>query len=361
MQELVEHASKSIPLSVSDSFSSFHDSNHDSASIHLSKMHLLTVSHPILASRTDCSIVPLRNGLFLISSTDFFPPNVLDPFIQGRLACANVVSDMYAMGIVHIDNMLMIMAVSIDMDELKYPVTKRIMEGFYDMAYEAGTKVTGGQTVLNPWPLVGGVAESVVSKDEFIMPVMGKVGDVLVLTKPLGTQLAVNVKQWMGRKNERYEHAKELLTDDQMNRAFGKAIKSMTTLNKNAASLMHKYQAHGATDVTGFGLLGHAKNLASNQQDAVSFQIHTLPILKNMVLLNEKIADFGLTEGTSAETSGGLLIMLKDKETAENYLHDLKQLNESSWGWIIGDVISNQSTDGRNTAAIIPDAVIIEV
>lgn len=85
----------------------------------------------------------------------------------------------------------------------------------------------------------------------------------------------------------------------------------MARLNRNAAYLMHKYEAHAATDVTGFGILGHASNLASNQKAEVAFVIHTLPILANMVKVYEACGvNFKLLDGFSAETSGELLFLL---------------------------------------------------
>ena len=82
-------------------------------------------------------------------------------------------------------------------------------------------------------------------------------------------------------------------------------MSNMARLNKNAAILMHKYSAHAATDITGFGILGHAKNLAKNQRANVDFLIHTLPVIKNMVkIFSASGINFKLTEGYSAETSG---------------------------------------------------------
>lgn len=98
----------------------------------------------------DCSIVPLRHdGLFLISTTDFFYPLVDDPYIQGQIGCANVLSDLYAMGVTACDNMLMLVAASTQMEEeLRLAVTRRMIQGFNDLAASAGAEVTGGQTVV---------------------------------------------------------------------------------------------------------------------------------------------------------------------------------------------------------------------
>ena len=92
-----------------------------------------------------------------------------------------------------------------------------------------------------------------------------------------------------------------------MEKAYQNAMQCMARLNRNAADLMHKYDAHGATDVTGFGILGHARNLVANQKSEVSFVLHTLPILANMVKIFKACeVNFKLLEGYSAETSGDI-------------------------------------------------------
>jgi selenide, water dikinase len=87
-------------------------------------------------------------------------------------------------------------------------------------------------------------------------------------------------------------------------------MESMATLNRQSARLMRKYKTHGATDITGFGLLGHAQNLATAQIDPVDIIIHSLPIIDKMDVINNEVMNFKLLDGYSAETSGGLFIML---------------------------------------------------
>ncbi|GFY61646.1 inactive selenide, water dikinase-like protein [Trichonephila inaurata madagascariensis] len=100
----------------------------------------------------DCSVTPLRHGgLSLVQTTDFFYPLCDDPYLMGRITCANVLSDLYAMGVTECDNMLMLLAVSSKMSGMERDVVIPIlMRGFKDCAYEAGTRITGGQTILNP-------------------------------------------------------------------------------------------------------------------------------------------------------------------------------------------------------------------
>jgi selenide, water dikinase len=144
----------------------------------------------------DCSVTKYKHDptKHLISTTDFFYPLVDDPYMQGRIACCNTVSDIYAMGIDRVDHMLMILGVSLKMAEKdREIVTREMIRGFNDAANDAGTLITGGQSVMNPWPIIGGVANVVCHDKEYIRPYTGKHGDVLVLTKPLGTQVAVNL------------------------------------------------------------------------------------------------------------------------------------------------------------------------
>ncbi|RKP28202.1 AIR synthase-related protein [Syncephalis pseudoplumigaleata] len=244
----------------------------------------------------DCSITPTAvKGVWLAQTTDFFYPLVDDPYVMGKIACANVLSDLYAVGVVHCDTMLMLLGVSTQLadSDVRRVATTLCMRGFRDLAAAAGTRVTGGQTVRNPWYLVGGVASAVVAEAQLIRPVNALPGDVL-------------------------------------------AVASMARLNQNAAKLMHKYGAHAATDVTGFGLLGHASNLAAGQDASVDFVIHTMPLLPHALAL-DKVTCFGLDAGKSPETSGGLLVALP-ADVAAPFLEELSRLDGWS-GCVVGDVV----------------------
>jgi len=297
-----------------------------------------------------------RNGLFMISTTDFFYPNVDDPYIQGRIGACNVLSDMYAMGVYEIDNVLMILAVSQGMDPSEQDiVTRKMIEGFNDTCKEAGTECTGGQTVVNPAPIIGGTAMSACTEKEFIYPVSAVVGDVLVLTKPLGTQVAVNVNEWRQLPDQiRWNKALEVITAEEAKQAFVTAQESMSRLNKDGAKLMHKYKAHACTDVTGFGILGHASNLASNQKARLDFEITALPIINKMVEVTA-ITKFPLLEGRSAETSGGLLIALPAAD-AQAFISELESISGKP-AWIVGSVVAAQDPS-KNQARIVNPKVI---
>lgn len=293
----------------------------------------------------------------LVATTDFFYPLVYDPELQGRIGAANVLSDMYAMGVSNVDSMLMILAVSLEMEtKAQDIVTRLLIKGFSDTCKEAGLDVSGGQTVKNPWPIVGGVAQSICKDSDFIMPVNAKAGDLLVLTKPLGTQVAVNMFQWYKQQTRQWtEDLEGKFTAEDAALAFDKACESMARLNKNGAALMVKHNVHAATDVTGFGLLGHAQNLAENQEAKVNFIFDKLPIIKNMVEVDAMLGKmFKIREGWSAETSGGLLACIP-AENAQTFIDEVMAADGQP-AWIVGRVV-----EGNNSVEFAEGLQVIEV
>ena len=187
------------------------------------------------------------------------------------------------------------------------------------------------------------------------MPEGALPGDVLLLTKALGTQVAVNAHQWMEEEGDRWNKIKDITTREEVKAGYRATTLSMARLNLIGAKLMHKYKARAATDVTGFGILGHAMNLAENQIKAVSFTIDTLPIMRNMVKISKAVGNmFQLLQGYSAETSGGLLMAIS-KEGAEAFIKEIKDL-ENCDAWIIGSV-----EEGSRTASIVETPTILEV
>ena len=166
----------------------------------------------------DSCVLPTKHeGVFLIQTTDFFYPLIDDPFIMGEIACANVLSDLYAMGVYDCDNMLMLFGMSREMTvQDRKIVSSMMVKGFVDQAVKFGdTIVTGGQTVMNPWVMMGGVATKVAHKGEYIIPDLGEAGDVLILTKPLGTQVCVNLHEWLDKKSPRWEDVKDIVSEEE--------------------------------------------------------------------------------------------------------------------------------------------------
>lgn len=314
-----------------------------------------------IGSGMDCAVIPLarHKNYFLVQTVDFFYPLINNPKIMGKIALANVVSDIYAVGVTIFDKLNMLVSVSTEFSELERDViVPQIVEGFLESAKEAGIRVHVQSVSYNPWCIIGGIASSLCTEAEIIMPSNAVDGDAIILTKPLGTQLATNAYIWMEEKNEKYLKISARLSDDDIRKTFNSAVKSMTFLNKIAAQLMHKYKAHAATDVTGFGLLGHAKNLACFQKDKLSFVLNKLPIIANVVTIGEILGqDLKLKSGKAVETSGGLLICLS-ADKAKAFCDEFFTLsNKEQQAWIVGSVKRAEERD----AYLQSNAEILEV
>jgi len=262
---------------------------------------------------------------------------------------------MYAMGVTDIDNVLMFLSTCRAMSQQENDVImKLIIKGFNEMAKEADTEVTGGQTVINEWMIIGGCAMSCCKEENFIRPIHAQIDDVIILTKPLGTQISVLIHQWISIENS-FQKIKDIITIEEIEEAYEKASSNMSRLNKNASLLMHKYGAHACTDITGFGLLGHATNLVKYQEEKVDFEIHTLPIIKNIRKIDKHLNNtFKLERGLSPETSGGLFICIS-KDKAIDFCNELEKLDNYS-SWIIGNVVK-----GSNIAKILENFKVIEI
>ncbi|XP_037934338.1 selenide, water dikinase 2 [Teleopsis dalmanni] len=290
----------------------------------------------------DCAVIPLPRykQLSLVQTVDFFYPLLDDPFIMGKIALANVLSDVYAVGVTEIDKLQMIISAPEQLSNTERDVViQKIMEGFKDSAKFARCKLFVDSITVNPWCILGGVATTVIKNEEIIMPYGARDGDALVLTKPLGTHLATSAYLWMQENNEKYQKLAIHLSNDQLTETFEIAVKSMTFLNKNAGILMHKHNAHAATDVTGFGLLGHTNNLALFQNESLEFKITKIPIIKNVLkIANITHQDTKLKTGKAVETSGGLLICLSLAD-ASAFCAEFKEESKGEQdAWIVGHV-----------------------
>ncbi|KAH8246766.1 hypothetical protein KR038_008649 [Drosophila bunnanda] len=313
----------------------------------------------------DCAVIPLNRHkeLLLVQTVDFFYPMVNDPEILGRIALANVLSDVFAVGVTDFDSVEMILSTSTSFTETERDVViSLIMKGFQDSLKSNGytnTPLIIRQLKINPWCIVGGIATSVCRNREIILPSNARPGDVLVLTKPLGGQMAMDAHLWQLNKTEKYKTLMSEFNDDDIKETFEIAVKSMTYLNKNAALLMHKYQAHCATDVTGFGLLGHAKNLAEYQKEKVLFKVEKLPIIKNVLKFSSLIGQSTkFRSGRSVETSGGLLMCLPP-DSANQFCQEFDQVtNGAQKSFKIGYVVQSEN---ESDAVLCDNVEYIEV
>lgn len=278
------------------------------------------------AGKDDAGVYKISDDLALIHTTDFFTPVVDDPFTFGQIAAANSLSDVYAMGGVPM-NALNITAFPQTED---INILKEILAGGNEKAKEADCVIIGGHSVDIPSILYGLAVTGKIHPKNIKGNDSAKPGDVLILTKALGTGLLNNAIK--------YNTPEESISR--------KLISSMSRLNKNAAELMVKHNANGCTDVTGFGLAGHSMQLALASSAVLHFKINNLPILPGaMWAIEEKLLTRGdksnrtYTENSvfntgkinadkehilyDPQTSGGLLISMPEKYS-EILLSDLK-------------------------------------
>ena len=276
----------------------------------------------------DAGVYDMGDGTALVQTVDVFTPSVDDPYAFGQVAAANSVSDIYAMGGTPIT------AVSV----LGFPVRKipdkamnDILSGGIDKMNEAGVAIIGGHSINDSEIKAGFCVNGTIDKDKIVTNAGARPGDVLILTKPLGTGIVAFAAQ-IGRARTESVEATAL---------------SMTTLNKEASQLMVKFGAHACTDVTGFSLCGHLSEMALSSGVDVEVIWDDIPLFpgvleyaaagilpgaieRNKESCGERIvADEALPQEMvdicyDAQTSGGLLIAIKksDVDAFLKALHD---------------------------------------
>lgn len=212
-----------------------------------------------LSSPDDAAVWRLSDEQAIVVTTDFFTPVVDTPYEYGAIAAANSLSDIYAMG----GKPFLALNIAALPDNLPQMISSEILRGGAEKAREAGVVVAGGHTVKDDEPKYGLVAVGFVNPKRIIRKGGLKAGDVLALTKPLGAGVTTTaIKQ--GRAEE--AHIQE-------------AIESMSRLNKTAGELAMEAGATGGTDITGFGFLGHAAEMAAASGVSLHFEFSEIPML----------------------------------------------------------------------------------
>ena len=275
----------------------------------------------------DASVYVLDENTALIQTTDFFPPIVDDPYLYGKIAATNALSDVYAMG----GEPKLALNILCAAEGMADETIREILRGGYDAAYEAGAIITGGHTIKGAEPIYGLAVSGFVHPKKVLTNSGAKPGDVLILTKPLGVGIITT-----GAKAD-------MVGADVMDRIYAQ----MATLNKTARDIMVQYSVHSCTDVTGFGLMGHSFEMAQGsnctihmQVDQISYHEEALE-LASMGLVpagayrNREYAEAGVAVSGEIslamqdilydpQTSGGLLFALPEKE-AQTCLAQLKR------------------------------------
>ena len=206
-------------------------------------------------------------------------------------------------------------------EDMPIKMAEDILRGINDLLSELGTTaLTGGHTILNPWPIIGGVASGIAHPDQIVSHKNAQPKDIVLLTKPLGTQPAMAV--YRGLKDPSVaEQILGLMSKEEAEEIVRKGIDIMTTTNKPVAEAMGAVKTNASTDVTGFGLLGHSQIIAESSN--VDINIHTLPIIKGTLEVSE-LFGYGLEAGESAETAGGM-ILIASKDVKEDLESELEK------------------------------------
>ena len=215
-------------------------------------------------SRDDAAVYDLGNGTALISTTDFFMPIVDDPFEFGRIASANAISDVYAMGGRPI---LAIAILGWPLDKLGTEVAAKVIEGSRSICAEAGIPLAGGHSIDAPEPIFGLAVNGLVQTNQIKQNNTAKAGDVLLLTKPIGVGILTTAQ-----KKGILEPTDQKLAPD-----------IMMQLNKAGEALARINGVHAMTDVTGFGLLGHLTEMCEGSGVSAIVNFENVPLLSDRV------------------------------------------------------------------------------
>ncbi len=300
------------------------------------------------ASHDDAAVFRLSADRALVASTDFFTPIVDDPATWGAIAAANALSDLYAMGATPL---FALNLVAWPRDTLPFELLGDVIAGAAAIATAAGCPVLGGHSIDDPEPKFGMVVLGEVHPDRILTNAGAKPDDALVLTKPLGTGIITTALKY------------GVIDDGDT----AQAVRSMTTLNAGAARVAVDQGLRTVTDVTGFGLLGHLRNVLLSSGVSATLEFAALPLLdralelagrglvpagtkRNLSAAQDVTWDASFTEPerwlcVDAQTSGGLLLAVPKAQLAK-VLEGLR-LEGTLCAAVIGRV-----TEGRRPGAI---------
>ena len=266
----------------------------------------------------DAGVFRLRDDLAIVNTVDFFTPVVDDPFTYGQIAAANALSDVYAMGGTP---QTALNIVCWPQSGLPGEMLAEILRGGTEKAREAGVMIVGGHSVADEEVKYGMAVTGVIDPRRIIRNVGARVGDSLLLSKPLGTGILMTAFK------------RDCLATEY----YAAAVRRMAELNAATARAMLKYEVHAATDVTGFGLAGHAFKMAEGSGVTLRFEESDLPLLPGAlelcragmipgggrrnreffgphVRISDEVADEIGEIVFDPQTSGGLLIAMPEKD-----------------------------------------------
>ena len=313
----------------------------------LRQLPIFTNSKVLVNSNTfdDAGVYRLDRHRALVQTVDFFTPIVDDPFAYGQIAAANAISDIFAMG----GRPLTALNIMGFPTKLVPPKTiTAILRGGLEKAAEAGCAIIGGHSIRNPEPIYGLAVTGIVNLRHVLTNASARIGDLLVLTKPLGTGIATTaIKRGLASRGLQK-----------------KVIASMSKINSVGAALAEKRLVHAATDITGFGLLGHLSSLCLASNVSADIDPNSVPMIDkeivdliardcvpggtrdNFAAANSLVDWNNATASqkillTDAQTSGGLLLCVA-KTKLDKVLHVLKKARAPSAA-IVGSIVRSRT------------------
>lgn len=292
-----------------------------------------------MGTSDDAAVYKITDDIALVQTLDFFTPVVDDPYLYGQIAAANSLSDVYAMG-GEPKLALNITCFPMDLDK---EAIKNILKGGHDKVREANAMIIGGHTVEDKEPKYGLSVTGFINPKDVVTNSNAKPGDILILTKPLG----------MGILNTGIKAG--IVSEE----GYKIAVHTMSELNKFSKDAMMKVGVNSCTDITGFGLLGHAFEMADGSNVTIKFNSSSVPIIeealslarmgiipggayrnmeyiKTQVKISEQVPQEIIDCMYDPQTSGGLLISV-EKTKAKQLLKELK--NSTTAYGIVGEVL----------------------
>jgi selenide,water dikinase len=290
----------------------------------------------------DAAVFKINETQAIVQTVDFFTPVVDDAYHYGQIAAANAFSDIYAMG----GEVLFALNIAALPETLPSDLISEILRGGADKALEAGAPIIGGHTIKDTEPKYGLTVTGLINPKDLMVKGGAQPGDALVLTKPLGTGVITTA------------HKDEKASDAHV----AAAIASMARLNRDAGKLARRMKTRGCTDITGFGLLGHALEMAQQSNTLFAFYFKQLPFLpgaqdyaeqwifpggastnkehiETHVRFDRRLTEWERMLLYDPETSGGLLVPIAP-QYADEYIGAIR--NSGGEAWIVGEVRQGQ-------------------
>ena len=294
-----------------------------------------------MESAEDAGVYKLTDDLAVIQTLDFFTPIVDDPYEFGQVAATNALSDVYAMGGQPLTAMNI---VCFPIKTMDISVLKEILAGGLAKVHEAGAIIVGGHTVEDNELKYGLSITGVIHPDKVVLNTGARTGDKLLLTKPLGTGIiSTAVKGGVASAD-----------------AEARIVKSMTTLNQKAAELMQETGVHAGTDVTGFGLLGHASEMINGSDVGMAIHATAVPFFPEA----REYAAMGMIPGGLHRNRDFRSGMVTIKKTVPDYMSDILFDPQTSGGLLIsvaaekaGGLLERMHRAGIAEAALIGEVV----